>query len=132
MFYLTLANINQSKNLEIQEQQLKVLNECLTILREDESISPYFLSRKSKLPVGTIIRLLNCMVSRSILKTNFILRCNNSDTDLVDAFEFEDEDELLEFLRENDYCPDCGSTLMTRDIRVFYKINTKMTGDADE
>ncbi len=72
------------------------------------------------------------MVSRSILKTNFILRCNNSDTDLVDAFEFEDEEELLEFLRENDYCPDCGSTLMTRDIRVFYKINTKMIGDADE
>lgn len=116
-------------NLRIETEKLRNLNDLLTILRDDESVSPYFLARKTKIPVETIIKLLNCLVTRSILNVSFVLRCNNEDNDLIHRFDFENEDELLDFLRENDGCSHCESDLLTKDIRVFYKMNSRLIGD---
>lgn len=107
--------------MNVQTDQLQKLNDLLTILRENESISPYYLMRKTKIQLNTIIQILNIMVDRSLLKISFILRCNNSDSDLVHGYEFENEDKLLNFLRVNDQCNQCDSNLLTKDIRVFYK-----------
>lgn len=105
------------------------MNDLLTVLRENESVSPYYLARKASLSVDTVIKILNSMVSRSLLKISFILRCDNADNDLIHMFEFDEEDELLDFLRENDHCPDCDAGLLTKDIRVFYKMSSNVVGD---
>lgn len=118
--------------MKINQEKLKKLNDLLTILRENESVSPYFLARQASIPVNTIIKILNSMVSRSMFEINFVLRCINDDTDLVHTFEFAEEDDLLDFLRENDKCPDCGAKLLTKDIRVFYKMSSEIVGDLHE
>lgn len=106
-----------------------MLNDLLTVLREGESVSPFYLARKALIPVETIVQILNAMVSRSMLTTSFIIRCDNEDPDIIHSFEFEEEDELLNFLRENEECPDCDSQLLKRDIRVFYKMKSGIVGD---
>ena len=110
--------------------QLQKLNDLLTILRENESVSPYYLIRKTNIPVNVIILILNIMVERSLLKNSFILKCDNPDNDLIHGYEFEDEEKLLDFLRKNEQCDQCESNLLTRDIRVFYK-KGKVTNGGD-
>lgn len=115
--------------MKISPDKLQKLNDLLTILRENESISPYYLSIKSKIPMEKIIRFLNAMVERSMLSISFILRCNNNDYDLVHGYEFYDEDSLIEFLRKNKKCNQCEAELVSNDIRVFYKKNAQLIGD---
>lgn len=72
------------------------------------------------------------MVSRSLLKISFVLRCDNADNDLIHGFEFDNEENLLNFLREHDSCPECDSLLLRQDIRVFYKMTSEITGETYE
>jgi hypothetical protein len=67
------------------------------------------------------------MVERTMLKISFTVRCNNMDVDMIHVFEFDNEDDLLDFLRENEECIYCNSELLTQDIRVFYKMNSDVS-----
>jgi hypothetical protein len=92
------------------------------VLRENESVSPYYLARNTKLPINTIVKIMNSMVDRSMLKINFVVKCNNLDTDMIHGYEFDDEDEMLDFIRDNEKCKQCNYDILTQDIRVFYKM----------
>lgn len=73
------------------------------------------------------------MVERSMLKISFVIKCNNIDFDMIHGYEFEDEDEMIDFLRENEKCPQCNSDISNQEVRVFYKMNSiDNIGDLDE
>jgi hypothetical protein len=96
-------------------------------------VSPYYLARKTNIPIKIIVKILNSMVERSMLKISFIVKCNNIDVDMIHGYEFEDEDEMLDFIRKNEKCPQCNSDILNQDVRVFYKMNsTDNIGDLDE
>lgn len=93
----------------------------LTILKPNESISPFSLSRKTKIPFSIIEDILTSLVFESLLDVRFIIFCNNEDEELIHAFEFKNKKSLRDFIVKNKFtCPDCHSTLNTQNIRVAF------------
>lgn len=103
---------------------LEKLNKELTMLRTNETISPHFLYRKTKINMDIITDLLiDLSFSCPFLGTKYIVFCDNRDTDMVHAFEFNAIKEMKEFIvKTGKKCPDCDSYLNLKDVRVgFYK-----------
>jgi hypothetical protein len=101
---------------------LRKLDSELTILRPEETVSPYQISRKSNIPLPIVQNLLMELSYDSSLAVTFIVFCNNSDHDFNHAFDFDSRKELREFITHTGHiCPDCGSRLNMDDIRIAYK-----------
>lgn len=105
---------------------LEKLNKELTMLRTNETISPHFLYRKTRINVNTITDLLiDLSFECPLLGTKYIILCNNPDSDMVHAFDFNTLKEMKEFIvQSGKRCPECDSklNLNQKDIRVrFYK-----------
>ncbi|HAM79561.1 MAG TPA: hypothetical protein DCO80_01970 [Ornithinibacillus sp.] len=132
MYYVSLKSINQEKNLQIPLNKLKIVDEYLNYLFPNQTISPKFIGRKSNVDNKTITKLLLELSFRGLIGVRFIIKCTNDDPDLVHAFEFNSDDELTNFIRnQNNICSECGSTLDTKNIRVAFIIKdfNKVTGE---
>jgi hypothetical protein len=100
---------------------LKIINEHLSILFHNQTISPRFLARKSNIEYKTILKMLTELSSRKLLGVKFIVQCENDDLDMIHAFEFESETDLINFINKQDQnCPYCNSKLNTKNIRVAF------------
>jgi hypothetical protein len=106
--------------LNITQDKLKKLSDLLTILIPGESVSPRFLARKTKINNKDINLILMELAHRNLLGVNFIIYCNNEDPDMVHGFEFESEDEMLDFIRNQNKCKHCDEQLVTNNIRVAF------------
>ncbi|MGG1285061.1 hypothetical protein [Bacillus wiedmannii] len=109
------------------------MNKELTMLRTNETISPHFLYRKTKINVNIINDfLIDLSFECPFLGTKYIILCDNKDSDMVHAFDFNTLKEMKEFIVESGKkCPECESNLNLnqKDIRVrFYKkkVNDKV------
>lgn len=96
------------------------------MLKTNETISPHFLYRKTKINIQLIKDLLiDLSFECPLLGTKYILFCNNEDSDMIHGFEFTSMKEVKEFILSNGKgkkCPECDSALKLDDIRVcFYK-----------
>lgn len=122
MFYIPLKNINTEQKLNINQEQLRELNNLITILRPDEHISPYFISLRTNISRGIVIKILNQLAKRDLINIVYIIKCDNEDSDLVHEYEFSSDDELFEHYRELDgLCEQCEATLLSTEIRVAYQ-----------
>ncbi|WP_340461222.1 hypothetical protein [Niallia circulans] len=86
----------------------------------NQSISPRYLSRITRLELKKVNQLLSELSFRDLLDVRFIIYCDNEDPDMVHAFDFTSENELLDFIRNNDCCPLCDANLLTSNIRVSF------------
>ncbi|MDR4317852.1 hypothetical protein [Niallia circulans] len=120
MYFVSLKNINQEKNLLIPQKKLNQISEHLDTLMPNQSISPRYLSRITRLELKKVNQLLSELSFRDLLDVRFIIYCDNEDPDMVHAFDFTSENELLDFIRNNDCCPLCDANLLTSNIRVSF------------
>ncbi|WP_142950305.1 hypothetical protein [Bacillus thuringiensis] len=121
MFYVSLMSINQNKKLLIPQEKLKKVSDLLTILKDGEHISPKYISRTSQISQETTNTLLMELKNRELIDVSFIINCTNEDFDLVHSFEFQTDEELISFIRNQDnMCPDCEAPLKTTDVRVSF------------
>lgn len=94
------------------------------MLKTNETISPHFLYRKTKINIQILTDLLiDLSFECPLLGTKYILLCSNEDPDMIHGFEFKTLKEMKEFIVLNGKkCSDCHSNLKLNDIRVcFYK-----------
>lgn len=100
---------------------MEKLNEELTILKPDETVSPYLLVRKTKIPLVYIEKILSSLVHDLVLDTRFYIFCTNEDPELEHGFEFSNKKDLRDFIVEQKFtCPSCGVNLNTQNIRVAF------------
>ncbi|MED0678703.1 hypothetical protein P4T20_05225 [Aneurinibacillus thermoaerophilus] len=100
----------------------------LTILRPDETASPYLISRKTKIPLQIVTKFLMELAYESLLDVRYIIFCKNYDQDLVHGFEFNTKKELKEFIVKNGSdCPQCNFKLNTENIRVAFVKKSNQT-----
>lgn len=94
------------------------------MLKVNETISPHYLFRKTRVNTEVVMDLLiDLSFECPLLGTTYIILCSNSDQDMVHAFDFNTRKDLKEFiLASGKSCPECGEALQLGDIRVrFYK-----------
>lgn len=100
---------------------MKKLNEELTILKPNETVSPNLLARKTKISLVNIDRILLSLVRDSVLDTRFYIFCTNEDPELEHGFEFSNKKDLRDFIVEKKFtCPSCEANLNTQNIRVAF------------
>jgi hypothetical protein len=99
-----------------------MMNEHLNILLPNQSVSPRYLARKTKIVPEIVNKLLMELSFRQLIDVQFIINCDNEDTDMIHALAFDSESELLKFMRDSDSdkCNQCGSKLIRSKIRVAF------------
>lgn len=110
------------QKLSLNQKQINNFDEILTSLRSSEHISPYFISYKAEIEFEKVIKVLNDFADRQLININYIIKCSNEDSDMVHEFEFNSDEELFEFYRQNKgYCIECDSELLIKEVRVSYQ-----------
>lgn len=80
-----------------------------------------------------VIKILTTMSHRHVINTQFILKCRNEDYDMIHKFDFNDNEKMLKFIKDNKkVCLECGSELNTNDIDVFFITKGLIKGEAHE
>lgn len=87
-----------------------------------QSVSPRSLARKTKVPYDIVKKLLMELSFRNLIDVQFIIECDNEDSDMIHAFTFNSESELLNYLRSpnNNKCTLCESEMQNSRIRVAF------------
>ena len=120
-------------NLKIPSVKLQKVNELLCQINPGSTVSPSYLSLQSNLSFEAVIKILTAMSHRHVINNQFIIKCRNEDYDMIHKFEFDDNEKMLQFIKENKkYCLECDSELNTTDIDVFFKIKDLIKGEAHE
>lgn len=86
-----------------------------------QTISPRYIARKARIESDVAKWLLMELSFRSLIGIKFIIQCDNEDSDMIHAFEFESDLELAKFLRkQEEKCPHCRSDLLASKVRVAF------------
>jgi hypothetical protein len=98
------------------------MNDQLNLLMPNQSVSPRSLARKTKVPYEIVKKILMELSFRNLVDVQFIIQCDNDDSDMIHAFTFNSESELLDYLRSpnNDKCSHCESKMQNSKIRVAF------------
>lgn len=115
-------SINKEDNLQISEETLNQINEELTLIPHNDSISISSLEYKSKLSQDIILKLLIALAEKELIKENFLISCaDGEEGDYIHKFLFESHEKFDEFMKKNfKKCPDCGKDLNYSDVMIYF------------
>ncbi|WP_046180351.1 hypothetical protein [Domibacillus tundrae] len=58
---------------------------------------------------------------RDMLGVKFIIYCDNDDPDMIHAFEFNSDLDMIEFIRkQSELCPHCENNLVTSKVQIAF------------